>query len=320
MTRILLTGAGFSKNWGGMLASEVFSYLLGASELDAHTRKMLIKANSLRGGFEDVLAALQGSSDPQDQARFATLTSVLVGMFNEMGLAFMQQQFEFAAQPDALRSLTPFLRRFDAIYTLNQDTLLEQKYVTFGGAGRATYIPGMRFINPSAFTGSPHDLIAPMEPNPSQFQLSASAQPYIKLHGSVNWVESNVGIRVLVMGGQKTVSIARFPILTWYHDEFRKALSQPGAKLMIMGYSFSDKHINDAIVEAIRTNDLKIFIVDPAGLQNLDQRGPPGAIPGPPCEFTETFLPQLIGVSTRPISTTFDNDTVENNTLMRFFG
>jgi hypothetical protein len=36
MTFILLTGAGFSRNWGGLLADEAFEYLLGSVRRD-HT-------------------------------------------------------------------------------------------------------------------------------------------------------------------------------------------------------------------------------------------------------------------------------------------
>ena len=55
MTRVLLTGAGFSRNWGGMLAGDVFPYLLGCDELDDELRRQLWRDRS----FEDVLAALQ---------------------------------------------------------------------------------------------------------------------------------------------------------------------------------------------------------------------------------------------------------------------
>jgi hypothetical protein len=105
-------------------------------------------------------------------------------------------------------------------------------------------------MNPSAMTGAVQDKFAMMEPNPPDFQLSPSIQPYVKLHGSVNWMESNTGQRMLIMGGAKTALIGRFPLLKWYQDEFRKALMQPGARLMVMGYSFSDEHINDAIFTA----------------------------------------------------------------------
>jgi hypothetical protein len=37
MPYYLLTGAGFSRNWGGWLANEAFEYLLGAPEIDDYT-------------------------------------------------------------------------------------------------------------------------------------------------------------------------------------------------------------------------------------------------------------------------------------------
>ena len=106
----LLLGAGFSKNSGGLLASEVFNDLLSADELDEFTRNLLYRANEPKGGgFEAVLAKLQGATDAENVKRYNTLISVLAGIFNAMGQAYMQRQFEFSGQPDAQRSITPFL-------------------------------------------------------------------------------------------------------------------------------------------------------------------------------------------------------------------
>jgi hypothetical protein len=174
MTYILLTGAGFSRNWGGMLAPEVFQYLLGCSELDEGLRRLLLRDRS----FEDVLAALQRAPDSESKRRYDALTSALVGMFNGMGQAFMQREFEFRNPPDTRYSLASFLMRFDAIFTLNQDTLLEQKYIPFVGApkwGRA-HLPGVKYLGHPQLTGSVHDRIAVMEPNPSDFRLAQLAQ------------------------------------------------------------------------------------------------------------------------------------------------
>ena len=102
-----------------------------------------------------------------------------------------------------------------------------------------------------------------MEPNPGDFQMPPGIQPYIKLHGSCNWNDGPSGGRILIMGGQKAVSIGQFPILTWYHQQFRNMLMRPGARLMVIGYSFSDAHINDAIMDAIKRGDLKLFLVIP---------------------------------------------------------
>jgi hypothetical protein len=317
MTHILLTGAGFSRNWGGMLASDVFTYLLGCNELDEELRRLLWRDRS----FEDVLAALQFAKDDDGKRRYNLLTSALVGMFNGMGQAFMQREFEFRNPPDTRYSLTSFLMRFDAIFTLNQDTLLEQKYIPFVGPpkwGRA-HLPGIKYLGNPLLTGSVHDRIAVMEPNPSDFRLAPGVQPYIKLHGSCNWNDGPSGGRILITGGQKAVSINQFSILSWYHKEFRNMLMRSGARLMVIGYSFSDTHINDAIMDAIKQSDLKIFLVDPSGDKILDKRDPRAMIPDRPGPLLETIPPRIIGMSQRSIDTTFNNDTVEHANLTRFF-
>ncbi len=55
---VLLLGAGFSRNWGGWLASEAFEYLLGRSELDEALRQLLWKHRRAEG-FEGALGELQ---------------------------------------------------------------------------------------------------------------------------------------------------------------------------------------------------------------------------------------------------------------------
>jgi hypothetical protein len=318
VTHILLTGAGFSRNWGGMLAPEVFQYLLGCTGLDEELRRMLLRDRS----FEDVLGALQRATDPESKRRHDQLASALAGMFNEMGQAFMRREFEFRNPPDTHYSLVNFLMRFDAIFTLNQDTLLEQKYIPVVGPSKwaRAHLPGVKYLGNPQFTGSVHDRIAIMEPNPSDFQLSPSVQPYIKLHGSANWNDGASGGRILIMGGQKAASINQFPLLNWYHQEFRTMLMRPGARLMVIGYSFSDAHINDAIMDAIKQSDLKLFLIDPAGDKILDKRDPRALIPDHPGALLETIPPRLIGISQRPLTSTFNDDTVEHGNLTRFFG
>ncbi len=66
MTFILLTGAGFSRNWGGTLAGDVVSGLLADKDIDPQTRYLLFDSG---GNFERVLADLQLSPDPADKKR-----------------------------------------------------------------------------------------------------------------------------------------------------------------------------------------------------------------------------------------------------------
>ena len=81
---ILLLGAGFSRNWGGWLASEVFEYLLGCEEVDDALRTVLLQHRDR--GFEAALDFLQGEelksgiSDP----RLANLKKALGSVFRAM--------------------------------------------------------------------------------------------------------------------------------------------------------------------------------------------------------------------------------------------
>ena len=60
MGRILLLGAGFSRNWGGLLASEMFETLLQQPEIsdDHHLRRVLWDHGD-SGGFENALGQVQ---------------------------------------------------------------------------------------------------------------------------------------------------------------------------------------------------------------------------------------------------------------------
>lgn len=307
MTFLLLTGAGFSYNWGGPLASDVFSALLADKDLDDTTRDRLFDSG---GAFETVLADLQFSAEPEDQKRHEALMTAVAGIFYGMNNTFLHAHFEFENPPSVQHSMAGFLSRFHAIFTLNQDALLEQHYNPHIGPpmnwGRMN-IPGMRFMRPFNPTSARQDKFAVMEPNPPFTNFGHGAQPYVKLHGSINWSESNVGKRILIMGGQKAVSIGRYPILTWYHEEFRKMLTRPLAKLMVIGYSFGDTHINDAIVEGLATG-LKLFIIDPYALKALQNDLRIGRARS-----------ALLGFSDRSLRTTFGGDRYAHDQVLRFF-
>jgi hypothetical protein len=88
---------------------------------------------------------------------------------------------------------------------------------------------------------------------------------------------------------------------------------------MIVGYSFNDAHINDAILKAIDQSDLRIFIIDPLGVDVLDKRDPKAAITQPPMDLLAQLSPRIIGGSRRPLTTTFGVDMVEHAKVMKFF-
>src|SRR5262245_48599767 len=185
---VLLTGAGFSRNWGGWLVDEAFEYLLSTHQIDGGGIRDLLWSYRERGGFEAALAVLQqqyieGRNEVNDQ-NLTRLESALYQMFGAMN-------FGFRTISDSVRV---FLNKFDAIFTLNQDLLLErQHYETDDGKfqflahprWKGWRTPGMDKI-PGAWVGgvqawSPgHDLDG-IADDPDR-------QPYFKLHGSSDWI------------------------------------------------------------------------------------------------------------------------------------
>lgn len=323
MNSVLLLGAGFSRNWGGWLAIEAFEYLLGCPQIDAGLKKLLWD-NKRRGGFEAALAELQETHFRQNtekpEQRLIDLQDAILQMFRDMDEAFCGTDFHFEFQNLMPYQVQPFLGRFDAIFTLNQDALLERHYLSKGivpgprqWGGRN--MPGLKSNGHIRYGIGKSDLET-WTPDESCFSVSSNIQPYFKLHGSSNWVDSDAQ-ELLVMGGNKASIIDRYPILKWNHQQFKEYLSPSDTRLMVIGYSFGDDHINNVIREAVVGGNLGIFVIDPSGVDVIDKNI--GAQIYAPDEFTLALQPNLIGSSRRSLREIFGNDPVEYSKVMKFF-
>jgi hypothetical protein len=319
---ILLTGAGFSRNWGGWLADEAFEFLLGAPEIDGYLRHLLWQNKLRSGGFESALASVQAAytidASLENKHRLDAMTAALVGMFNAMNRVFSKQRIEPVAgeRPNIRR----FLSLFDAIFTLNQDALLEFHFighVRWSEKWKGSYTPYLERLNPDSTGLYPHPQDERMAPA-AHFTLIPELQPYYKLHGSSHWFSERAGTPMLVMGTNKLASIKNYEILEQYHKEFADYLSRPNTRLMVIGYGFGDQHINETIGTAAEKG-LQIFIIDPAGADVLDKRDRRAQTPQPIDNFMEKLMPRVIGASRRPLLTTFSTDGVEYDKVMRFF-
>ena len=322
---LLLTGAGFSYNWGGYLASEAFEFLLSVTDGDDDLRSLLWREHAAHLGFEDILAKLQREFQAEWTAQreqdLRNLTSAVQFMFGSMARAFSQTPFE-PQLTDPKLGVVNFLAKFDAIFTLNQDTLLEQQYIPAVGQDVfpqslqfpgyiGAYRPGIVPALDSATYGPLAERIELYKPDQS-FKPLPRLQPYIKLHGSVD-IKQGDREMMLVIGGNKTESIAQQPLLQWYHDMFRAHLCARDARLMIIGYSFGDAHINKMIFSGIEAG-LKIFIIDPLGADVI------GFNPSLPLNPGFPIRNAIIGASRRPLLNSLSGrDMVELNKIERFF-
>jgi hypothetical protein len=328
MPHYLLVGAGFSRNWDGWVASEAFEYLLGCPEIRADARlRDLLWTHQLKGGFEDALAELQSGNTswaqaPWSESQLIAFQNAVGRMFEDMNGAFLDRKdLEFQRQVSE-RMVSRFLMRFDAIFTLNQDVLLEHFYLgnnMVGSVVRA-YLPGMERVPDSEPIYSKSWARATFHPaSDVPFTEKPNCQPIFKLHGSSNWFTSD-GRRLLIMGGAKQQEIGRHLILTWYKQRFETLLSQPESRLMVIGYGFRDQHVNEAIEKGV-ARGLKMFVIDPAGAElafKLNQTRQSGQIPAG--SLLEDMLQRsLIGGSRRWLHEIFGTEGAEFGKVMKFF-
>lgn len=325
----MLLGAGFSRNWGGWLASEAFEYLIGCPEIiaNSHVRQLLWQCKD-NGGFEAALAEVQHAwlQNPKENLpHLNVLQAAIERMFFDMNTAFLDHS-DLEFQNSQARMLRRAMVHFDAIFTLNQDLLLEHRYLndnialTIPGRWNGFQLPGLtprtsRYF-PHATSIANRDWI-PVEP--AGFRVAPQLQPYFKLHGSCNWIHPS-GNPLLVMGGNKEREIRLHPILDWYHHQFDEYLARPSSRLLVVGYGFRDEHINRAITLAVERHGLQMFIIDPSGadlawkLNKTRDRGLIAA--GTPLE--ELFKASVIGASRRSLRDIFGGDSVEHAKVMRF--
>ena len=325
MKHFLLLGAGFSRNWGGWLADEVGNYLLSRSSVRNNPTVRAAIGRHVNAGFEAALSEFQEVYRREKSAAAKRdvddMQTAVLQMFQTMDEAFRETPFEF--QNEIRFLVRTFLIRFDAIFTLNQDYLLERHYldqnVLLGSAGRwqGWRIPGMVPVHDPA--RQPLDP-APVlwKPDPKGFHIDRKYQSYVKLHGSSNWV-TNEGERLLIIGSNKLARIQGLDVLRSAFETFRESLAAP-ARLMIIGYGFRDDHVNHVLLDAARREQLQLFIIDELGAKALDQNNRTrGASIYVPSELHETLSPMLIGASRRRLSETFNRDRVEHSMVMSFF-
>jgi hypothetical protein len=315
---LLLLGAGFSCNWKAPVASEVASSLVQQVGDDAVLRALLTRYEK---NYEDALAEVQGQylnarTSPEIKARLETLQSAIVKMFSRLNSTFeAMTDFEFST--DLAFSVARYLAKFDAIFSLNQDLLIELGYqdaFPVGTHWSGLEIPGVHPVIDSTILGIGDKHKRRWKPATTPFRLAGNMQPYFKLHGSSNW-DADDGESLLVMGANKDLFINRYPVLHWYFNTFKWYLSHPNTKLMVIGYGFGDRHINDEIVTAWRNRTLTgIFVVD---LQGRGVLNPTRHLALPMHSDLED-IPNL-GSSTRALSSTFAGDSFEHQKFNDFF-
>ncbi len=280
---ILLTGAGFTANFGAPLAKEMWSKLLNNPKMASleKIREKLLSDFDFENVYSEVLN--DENISEEEKKSFQTMMTDTYSDMDETLKSYVNSGFTGQGSRCDWAQVNKFLSFFindtlpteiGAHFTLNQDILIERAraYIPLGITVRRNREYLDNYSNGQIKTNQKITL-----PNIDELEkfkreeLSSNPNYYIKLHGSHGWL-SYSGSDQMIIGKNKEEDIEKEPILKWYFELFEEALNRDGVNLFVLGYSFRDQHINDIIIKAIAEHKIKIFIISPEDPEDLKYR------------------------------------------------
>lgn len=172
-----------------------------------------------------------------------------------------------------LSKRTPKQKRLK-LFTTNYDLAFENAASNNG----VIVIDGFEFSKPSRFNPAwfNYDIVNRAQSNEQTGSYLSNIMHLYKLHGSVDWVKINGAIRKQTFS-EDGEPVFIYPSSSKYQSSydspyidmmsaFLEALQKPKTSLLCVGFGFNDKHLNNAISMALRTNpefNLVIATKDP---------------------------------------------------------
>ncbi len=273
---VLMTAAGYTKNFGGLLADQMWQKIFNHKEVQEKPalRNLLFDNFDYESVYHKVY---NGGYSPKEKG--AIHTAILEAYIKLDVIAQKYIPVRDNSKHNVLigtRKIIDYLTmdrsQINFFFTLNQDLFVERlilckyKNITRPPFEGRMFIPNTSrsqlplknkdFINIPA--GDKLDITK------RAADLRNNEYHYVKLHGSFDWKNSNPDKPdMMVIGRNKEEQIANEPLLKWYFDLFEQVLFQGGIKLLIIGYGFRDNHINKVIAKAGEKYDMKIYVISP---------------------------------------------------------
>lgn len=263
---LILTGAGFTKNFGGYLSSEMWQRIFNNPLIQGRDKlkKLLLDNFDFEGVYSEVVTKEAYSKEEKEILKKAVEEAY---KSQDDGMKFpSNSDNDEVYVPSLGKIFAPFAggagERKGVMFTLNQDLFMERRF---------NYLsPGVKF--PEEFYRGSRQLTPvtlPKEEEMEQIKERAKSHGaiwYVKLHGSYGWLSANQQNQ-MVLGKNKKQDIAKEPLLKWYFEIFTDAIKEDGKKLLIIGYSFRDEHINKILIDGVKNHGLKLYILTPTDPQ-----------------------------------------------------
>ena len=290
---VLLTGSGFTKNFGGLLANEMWNkinnnlddilYNDNLNKLEQNNRTHLKDLIKNDFDYEKIFEKVM-KGDKYSDIEKEIINNIFFESYKSLDEKIVRNGCLYGpgsiisrnALKIFIEGLAGNQKEKGFFFTLNQDISMERYFRT------AVITPCIERINQldgSLEQGSFKNSWFRKVPNKDELvkrkldnegKWKNEKVYYIKLHGSFNWKDSK-GKKIMVIGTSKLEDIENEPLLKWYLKMFECILSKPNRRLLIIGYGFRDKHINDVIINSIKNNGLGLFIIHPKNREDFQK-------------------------------------------------
>lgn len=271
---VLFTGAGFTKNFGGFLGSEMWSLVYNhplVAKLPK-LRQLLIQNFDFESVYSEIIESDSSTKEEKEAIRIA-VESAYKMLDNATRDWVFNTDSPYPIDWYGLNRLISLFNGNNGIngyfFTLNQDLFMD-RHNGYRCPGVSPF--DLQGLSGREFTDN-HFVTLPsgtdIEKKVEQGIQNHNGLTYIKLHGSYGW-RSSSGTNPMVIGANKTKLIENEPILKVYLEIFKKILNSNNKRLLIIGYGFRDRHINEIIWDAAKNYGLKILIISPTPPDKFD--------------------------------------------------
>lgn len=277
--KVLLLGAGFTANFGAPVSSQVWNDLFNYPAIQKNVKlRSALKRYQENGDFEGFFEEIVYGVNSTEEEKIIVATAV-IEIYKRINAHTESMMIHGNSSGVCFQKLMCFLKRFSNmeqgkgfIFTLNQDLFLEKlankylrkdkRFSDFFIAYPAINVP---YVDPQWKSQLPSKEWLDnwlSKPNlrgnlhvPRKFPL------YVKLHGSSGWIHDNGKTSIPVIGKNKSKQILQEPLLNWYVKLFEQTLDE-AVDIWVIGYSFSDKHINEILMGSMQKHRSSLYVID----------------------------------------------------------
>ncbi|MEO8401065.1 MAG: hypothetical protein ABI597_04615 [Gammaproteobacteria bacterium] len=274
--KILLTGAGFTHNFGSPLASEMSGLIFNAVS-SKELRDILREDFDYESLYQRVIQSQDYSVEMKHE-----FSSAVSGAYNKIDKLITNRPLSEILD---VGRFVEFISWFDKIrgggfiFSLNQDLLIEnhinnhtlytlqimlalQSPIVDVSNSYANPIASRKFN----YIIGDKDVDETITEFNKKFSKDEASIYYIKMHGSQNWFRQD-DQQIMIIGHGKRDRIKSDKLLAWYADIFKNQLALNDTKLLIIGYGFGDEHINQEIYN--NRDNLSMYVVNPQPFKDL---------------------------------------------------